>query len=124
MKYNYKCVVAKNGNKRYYKSVGGKWKRISNAIGMKAEKGKMKYRRSGPIHDSTRPQRIGPRERNLYITYRNNVGGPPGPDPFQIEEAQRLDSIAGDVQRDNYNEEEERNRVNTELHLPGGFCRP
>ena len=41
--YNYKCVVARNGNKQYYKSVGGKWKRISNKSGMKAEKGKRKY---------------------------------------------------------------------------------
>ena len=43
MKYNYKCVVAKNV-KRYYKNVKGKWKRISNKIGEKAEKGKKKYR--------------------------------------------------------------------------------
>jgi hypothetical protein len=43
MKYNYKCILAKNG-KRYYKNVGGKWKRISNKIGEKAEKGKKKYR--------------------------------------------------------------------------------
>lgn len=41
--YNYKCIVARNGNKQYYKSVGGKWKRVSNAVGMKAEKGKRKY---------------------------------------------------------------------------------
>ena len=42
MNYNYKCIVSKNG-KRYYKNVRGKWKRISNAVGMKAEKGKKKY---------------------------------------------------------------------------------
>ena len=41
--YNYKCVVAKNGSKRYYKNVSGKWKRISNKSGEKAEKGKKKY---------------------------------------------------------------------------------
>ena len=41
--YNYKCVVAKNGGKRYYKNVSGKWKRISNKSGEKAEKGKKKY---------------------------------------------------------------------------------
>ena len=43
MKYNYKCIVSKNG-KRYYKNVGGKWKRITTKIGEKAEKGKRKYR--------------------------------------------------------------------------------
>ena len=43
MKYNYKCVVTKN-DKRYYKNVSGKWKRISNKIGEKTEKGKKKYR--------------------------------------------------------------------------------
>ena len=43
MKYNYKCVASKNG-KRYYKNVGGKWKRITNKAGEKAEKGKKKYR--------------------------------------------------------------------------------
>jgi hypothetical protein len=46
MKYNYKCIVAKNGNKMYYKQVNNKWKRITNKIGEKAEKGKMKYRAS------------------------------------------------------------------------------
>jgi hypothetical protein len=44
MKYNYKCVMAKNGNKMYYKNVRNKWKRISNKIGEKAQKGKRKYR--------------------------------------------------------------------------------
>ena len=43
MKYNYKCVVSNIGSKRYYKSVGGKWKRITNVAGMKAEKGRRKY---------------------------------------------------------------------------------
>ena len=43
MNYVYKCVVARNGSKQYYKSVGGKWKRVSNKSGMKAEKGKRKY---------------------------------------------------------------------------------
>ena len=28
----------------YYKNVSGKWKRITNKIGEKAEKGKRKYR--------------------------------------------------------------------------------
>ena len=42
--YNYKCVVAKNDGKRYYKNVSGKWKRISNKSGEKAEKGKKKYK--------------------------------------------------------------------------------
>ena len=41
--YNYKCVVNNKGGKQYYKNVGGKWKRISNKLGMKAEKGKRKY---------------------------------------------------------------------------------
>ena len=41
--FNYKCVVAKNGTKMYYKRVANKWKRISNKTGMKAEKGKKKY---------------------------------------------------------------------------------
>ena len=40
--YNYKCVVTKN-SKRYYKKVSGKWKRITNKIGEKMEKGKKKY---------------------------------------------------------------------------------
>ena len=44
--YNYKCVVNKNGIKMYYKRINNKWKRISNKIGMKAEKGKKKYRQS------------------------------------------------------------------------------
>ena len=43
-KFNYKCVVTKNGTKMYYKKTKGKWKRISNAVGMKAEKGRRKYR--------------------------------------------------------------------------------
>ena len=42
--YNYKCVVTKNGVKMYYKRVRGNWKRISNKVGMKAEKGKRKYK--------------------------------------------------------------------------------
>jgi hypothetical protein len=42
MKYNYKCVVTKNG-KRYYKKVSGKWKRVSNKIEEKKEKGNMKF---------------------------------------------------------------------------------
>ena len=41
--YNYKCNIAKNGRKIYYKRVNGNWKRISNNVGMKAEKGKRKY---------------------------------------------------------------------------------
>ena len=41
--YNYKCVVSNIGSKRYYKSVRGKWKRITNVAGMKAEKGRRKY---------------------------------------------------------------------------------
>ena len=44
MKYNYKCVVAKNGSKMYYKKVSGKWKRITNKAGEKSERGKRKYR--------------------------------------------------------------------------------
>ena len=43
MKNIYKCIVSKN-EKRYYKSVGGKWKRISNKMGEKMEKNKKKYR--------------------------------------------------------------------------------
>ena len=34
MNYNYKCVVSKNGEKMYYKNVKGKWKRISNIMGL------------------------------------------------------------------------------------------
>ena len=45
--YSYKCVVSKNG-KRYYKNVNGKWKRISNKVGMKAEKGKKRYGMNEP----------------------------------------------------------------------------
>ena len=43
--YNYKCVVAKNGSKMYYKRVNKKIVKlengnvVSNAVGMKAEKG-------------------------------------------------------------------------------------
>ena len=44
IQFNYKCVVTKNGNKMYYKRVKRKWKRISNKVGMKAEKRKKKYR--------------------------------------------------------------------------------
>ena len=44
--YNYKCIVTKNGMKMYYKRVSGKWKRISNKVGMKAEKGKRKYEKN------------------------------------------------------------------------------
>ena len=45
--FNYKCVVAKNDTKMYYKRVHNKWKRISNKVGMKAEKGKKKYKTNG-----------------------------------------------------------------------------
>ena len=51
--FNYKCIVSKNGNKTYYKQVNKKWKKISNKIGQKAEKGKKKYRTNGddnPCH--------------------------------------------------------------------------
>ena len=41
--FNYKCTVSKNGTKMYYKRVNKKWQRISNKVGMKAEKGKRKY---------------------------------------------------------------------------------
>lgn len=47
MKYNYKCVVSKNG-KRYYKNTNGKWKRITNKIGENAQKGKKKYKMDTP----------------------------------------------------------------------------
>jgi hypothetical protein len=49
MKYNYKCVMAKNGNKMYYKNVNNKWKRISNKIGEKAATGKKMYRMWWPF---------------------------------------------------------------------------
>ena len=49
--YNYKCIVTKNGVKMYYKRVKNKWKRISNTIGMKAEKGKRKYNPPFKIQD-------------------------------------------------------------------------
>ena len=42
--FSYKCVVTKNGTKMYYKRVANKWQRISNKVGMKAEKGKKKYK--------------------------------------------------------------------------------
>jgi GNAT superfamily N-acetyltransferase len=42
-KFNYKCVVSKNG-KRYYKRVNNRWVRIKNNIGMKAEKNKRVYK--------------------------------------------------------------------------------
>ena len=45
----YKCIVSKNG-KRYYKNVSGKWKRITNKVGEKAEKGKNRYRMEGGEH--------------------------------------------------------------------------
>ena len=45
--FNHKCTVAKNGNKMYYQKVGGKWKRISNKMGMKAQKGKRLYKMNG-----------------------------------------------------------------------------
>ena len=41
--FKHKCVVTKNGTKMYYKRVKNKWQRISNKVGMKAEKGKRKY---------------------------------------------------------------------------------
>ena len=41
--FKYKCTVLKNGDKRYYKKTGGKWKRISNKLGMENEKDKRKY---------------------------------------------------------------------------------
>ena len=55
--FNYKCVVSKNGTKMYYKRVNKKWKRISNKVGMKAEKGKKKYRQT--IKKSDRGQICG-----------------------------------------------------------------
>ena len=42
--FKYKCTIAENGTKTYYKRVNKKWGKISNSIGMKAEKGKTKYR--------------------------------------------------------------------------------
>ena len=42
--FKYKCIVTKKGMKMYYKKVKGKWKRINNDDGKKAEKGKRKYR--------------------------------------------------------------------------------
>ena len=50
--FNYKCVVAKNGTKMYYKRVNSKWKRISNKVGQKAEKGKRKYMGNGNDNDN------------------------------------------------------------------------
>lgn len=52
MNYNYKCIVSNTGNKRYYKRVGGKdgkWKRIKNDIGTKAEKNKRVYKTRGDV---------------------------------------------------------------------------
>ena len=57
--YNYKCVISKNGNKMFYKSVGSKWKRISNKLGEKAEKGKMKYRVASSSGQSNPPTGFG-----------------------------------------------------------------
>ena len=47
----YKCNVDKNGKKRYYQKFNGKWNRISNDAGEKAEKGKKKYRSNGESSD-------------------------------------------------------------------------
>lgn len=49
MKNIYKCIVTKN-EKRYYKSVKGKWKRISNKMGEKVEKNKRTYRVNDDIN--------------------------------------------------------------------------
>ena len=54
--YNYKCVVAKNGTKMYYKRVSGKWKRISNTCGKNAEKGKKKYRPNGNNNNNNKKE--------------------------------------------------------------------
>lgn len=62
MKYNYKCVLS-NGNKRYYKNVNGKWKRITNKVGAKAQRGKRTYRmfklptipKSNPVVEKFKP---------------------------------------------------------------------
>ena len=51
MKYNYKCVMSKNGNKMYYKNVRNKWKRITNKVGEKAATGKKMYRMEEEIGD-------------------------------------------------------------------------
>mgnify|MGYP006214322347 CR=1 FL=1 len=45
--FNYKCLIS-NGSKRYYKKVGGKWKRINNKLGEKVEKGKKTYKANTP----------------------------------------------------------------------------
>ena len=66
MNYNYKCIVSKNG-KRYYKNVRGKWKRISNAVGMKAEKGKKKYGSGGGDTGSGGERNCDCGERNCNI---------------------------------------------------------
>ena len=61
--FTYKCVVAKNGSKMYYKRVKNKWKRISNSLGMKAEKGKRKYMNGSPKEKC---------EENRYMKWENN----------------------------------------------------
>ena len=71
MKYNYKCVVAKNG-KRYYKNVKGKWKRITNKVGEKAEKGKRKYRVENPTGQEQVP--------STSTGYNPNAPGDSSPD--------------------------------------------
>ena len=72
--YNYKCVVSNKGSKRYYKRVGGKngkWKRVSNAVGMKAEKGKKKYGVERPTQVAAPPQKQTPRKK----TIQDLIGG-------------------------------------------------
>ena len=65
MKYNYKCIVS-NGNKRYYKSVNGKWKRITNKSGAKAEKNKRTYRLSNKEIDELEKERNELKNTDMY----------------------------------------------------------
>ena len=75
-KYNYKCVVNNTSSKRYYKNVRGKWKRITNAVGMKAE---LKYRAAGDrgvMTDKTRCYEDIANDKceqdNVYSSYSDN----------------------------------------------------
>ena len=58
MKYNYKCVVAKNDSKMYYKRISGKWKRITNKAGEKVEKGRKKYRMYSGVTEPHSKQKL------------------------------------------------------------------
>jgi hypothetical protein len=73
MKYNYKCIISKNGMKMYYKNVNNKWKRISNKMGEKAQKGKKIYRMKSRPKKLTIQTDFSPTgiDKNKTATYLN-----------------------------------------------------